>query len=53
MARRLIRRGAIILLKGAGYEGWAILELDPPPNPVTDIASGLKLVSQGYDPILH
>jgi sugar phosphate isomerase/epimerase len=41
------------LLKGAGYDGWAILELDPPPNPVTDIATGLRLVSQGYDPIFH
>ncbi|MEK1892879.1 MAG: sugar phosphate isomerase/epimerase [Rhizobium sp.] len=39
------------LLRDRGYQGWAILELDAAPDPVGDIANGLRLVKQALLPI--
>ncbi|SEI17580.1 Sugar phosphate isomerase/epimerase [Rhizobium tibeticum] len=39
------------LLRDRGYQGWAILELDAAPDPVGDIANGLRLVNQALLPI--
>ncbi|MEK1931360.1 MAG: sugar phosphate isomerase/epimerase [Pararhizobium sp.] len=41
----------IKLLRDRGHEGWAILELDAAPDPVSDIANGLTLVRQALLPI--
>lgn len=41
----------IRLLRDRAYEGWAILELDAAPDPVADLANGLKLVKQALLPI--
>lgn len=41
------------LLRERRFEGWAILELDAAPNPVSDIADGLMLVRQELLPIYH
>ncbi|WP_137155182.1 sugar phosphate isomerase/epimerase [Rhizobium sp. FKL33] len=39
------------LMRDRRYEGWAILELDAAPNPVSDIENGLTLVRQALLPI--
>lgn len=41
----------IRLLRDRQFDGWAILELDASPDPVADIAHGMKLIRQSLLPI--
>lgn len=38
------------LLRDTQYEGWAILELDAAPDPIADIAAGLKFINTALAP---